>query len=177
MLPTYLHPWGYFQGTWPANAGPMPDQDAVNMARQLLGAFGERSKCPDLAIIMYCRLEGASNAEVRSATGDAWTNKARTLHLGGQLDFLKAKKSDGALRYFIGPLGSQPGPPNAEPFVQRLVEHRGEPFKMNEIPEQIVEIVDRRKAVTIAMETITRPAALVRQGSLRLYATLSRSAI
>jgi hypothetical protein len=151
----------------------MPDQDAVNMARRLLGAFHERSGRPDLAIIMYCRAEGASNAEVRSATGDTWTNKARRLHLDGKSDFMKAKMPGGALRYFVGPLGSHPGPLNAQPFVAGPGDHseplcptrtpnlvdtgdrnsrskgelrHGGPFKMQAIPKQIVEIVERLKA-------------------------------
>jgi hypothetical protein len=158
LLPRHLQPWaGLLRESWPANAGPMPDQDAVNMARRLLGAFHERSKRPDLAIIMYCRAEGASNAEVRSATSDTWTNKARRLHLDGKSDFMKAKMPGGELRYFVGPLGSHPGPPNAEPFVARPGDHserlcrkgelpHGGPFKMHATPKQIVEIVERLKA-------------------------------
>ena len=149
----------------------MPDQDAVSMARSLLGAFHERSRRPDLAIIMYCRAKGASNAEVRSATGDTWTNKARRLHLDGKSDFMKAKMPGGELRYFVGPPGSHPGPLNAQPFVARSGEHseplsrstctskpvdvvdrnkgelhHGGPFEMQATPKQIVEIVERLKA-------------------------------
>jgi hypothetical protein len=122
LLPNYLQPWAGLQwlnNDWPANAGPMPDPNAVNMAHQLLGAFDEPSRRPDLAIIMYCRSEGASNAEVRSATGDTWTNKARKLHLNGRLDFMKARMPDGALRYFVGPQGSRRGPANAVEFAPR----------------------------------------------------------
>jgi hypothetical protein len=111
LLPSQLQPWdGLLKGNWPADAGPIPDQNAVNIACGLLGAFDERSRRPDLAIIMYCRLDGASNVEVRAATEDTWTNKARKLHLEGKLDFMKAKMPDGALRYFVGPPGSRPGP-------------------------------------------------------------------
>jgi hypothetical protein len=88
------------------------------MAHRLLGA-SELSSRPDLAIIMYCRPDGASNTEVRAATGDTWTNKARKLHLEGKLDFMKAKMPDGALRYFIGSPESRPGPANAVEFVPR----------------------------------------------------------
>jgi hypothetical protein len=56
LLPNHLRPWdALLKGSWPADAGPIPDQDAVNMARRLLEAFDERSRRPDLAIIMYCR--------------------------------------------------------------------------------------------------------------------------
>jgi Protein of unknown function DUF262 len=150
----------------------MPDQDTVNMARALLGTFHERSRRPDLAIIMYCRAEGASNAEVRSATGDTWTNKARRLHLDGRSDFMKAKMRGGELRYFVGPAGSHPGPLNAQLFVARPEGHselksrstctskpvdtvyrssterelpHGGPFEMQAIPKQIAEIVERLK--------------------------------
>jgi hypothetical protein len=104
LLPSHLQPWDrLLKGNWPADAGPIPDQNAVNMACRLLGAFDAPSRRPDLAIIMYCRAGGASNVEIRAATGDTWTNKARKLHLEGRLDFMKAKMPDGALRYFIGP--------------------------------------------------------------------------
>src|SRR5262249_29700067 len=120
LLPDQLRPWAeLLENNWPAEAGPIPDQNAVNMARRLLGTFDERSRRPDLGIVMYCRPEGASNVEVRSATGDTWTNKARRLHLDGILDFMKAKMPDGALRYFIGLPGSRPGPPDAVEFVPR----------------------------------------------------------
>ena len=120
MLPGHLQPWeGLLKGNWPADAGPIPDQNAVDKAHKLLGAFDERSRRPDLAIIMYCRPGGASNAETRAATGDTWTNKARKLHLEGKLDFMKAKMPDGALRYFIGAPESRPGPENAVEFVSR----------------------------------------------------------
>jgi hypothetical protein len=152
----------------------MPDQDAVSMTRRLLGGFHERSRRPDLAIVMYCRAEGASNAEVRSATGDTWTNKARRLHLDGKSDFMKAKMPGGELRYFVGPLGSHPGPLNAQPFLARPGDHseplnrstctskpldtvdrsarskgelhHGGPSEMQATPKQIVEIVERLKA-------------------------------
>jgi hypothetical protein len=40
----HLQPWdGLLHGDWPADAGPLPDQNAVDMARRLLGAFDERS--------------------------------------------------------------------------------------------------------------------------------------
>ena len=120
MLPDHLQPWAaLLKNNWPADAGPMPDENAANMARRLLGAFKERPTRPYLAILMYCRPEGASDAEVRSATGDTWTNRARGLHLDGTLDFMKAKMPDGALRYFIGLPGSRPGPANAVEFVPR----------------------------------------------------------
>ena len=72
-----------------------------------------------LAIAMYCRPEGASNAEVLAACRDKKTNRARALHLERKLDFMKAFLKDGTLRYFIGPAGSRPGPADAKPFVSR----------------------------------------------------------
>jgi len=119
---------------WPADAGPIPDQSAVNKAQKLLGAFDERSRRPDLAIIMYCRPEGASNVEVRSATGDTWTQKAKKLHLQRKLDFMKAKMPDGALRYFIGLPDSRPGPPNAVEFVPR---HGAKPTPVDGIRDDL----------------------------------------
>ena len=92
----------------------MPDERAVGMALKWVRP-GEVS---GLAIAMYCRPEGASNTEVLAACHDKKTNRARTLHLERKLDFVKAKV-DGTLRYFIGPVGSRPGPPDAEPFVAR----------------------------------------------------------
>jgi hypothetical protein len=143
LLPSHLQPWAsLLRDTWPANAGPMPDHDAVNTACRLLGAFHERSRRPHLAIIMYCRIEGASNAEVRSATGDTWTNKARKLHLDGKLDFMKAKMPGGELRYFIGPPGSHPGPLNAQPFVTRSGGH-SEPLNRSTCTSKPVDTVDR----------------------------------
>ena len=116
MLPNHLQPWTALLGdNWPMEAGPMPDQNAVNMALRWVKP-GEVS---GLAIAMYCRPEGASNAEVRSATGDTKTNRARALHLEGNLDFMKAKMRDGTLRYFVGLPGSRPGPPDAVEFVPR----------------------------------------------------------
>jgi hypothetical protein len=62
LLPDHLQPWnGLLKGNWPADAGPMPDQNAVDMVRKFLGGFNEESRRPDLAIIMYCRAGGASN--------------------------------------------------------------------------------------------------------------------
>src|SRR5258708_3142830 len=115
MLPGHLQPWAKLLGdTWPASAGTMPDERAVGMALKWVRP-GEVS---GLAIAIYCRPEGASNTEVLAACHDKKTNRARTLHLERKLDFVKAKV-DGTLRYFIGPVGSRPGPPDAEPFVAR----------------------------------------------------------
>jgi len=47
-------------GVWPAEAGAIPDESAVDMALQWVKP-GEVS---GLAIAMYCRPDGASNAEV-----------------------------------------------------------------------------------------------------------------
>ena len=163
MLPDHLQRWnGLLKGNWPADAGPIPDQNAVILAHKVLGT-AELSSCPDLAIIMYSRPAGASNTEVRAATGDTWTNKARKLHLEGKLDFMKAKIPGEALRYFIGLPCSRPGPANADEFVHRSPKREK---NTDEIDDN--DVVQRKR---IAMETITRPAALVRQGSLQLYAT------
>jgi hypothetical protein len=88
------------------------------MAHKLVGAFEERSRRPDLAIIMYCRPDGASNAEVHSATGDVWAQKAKKLHLRSKLDFMKAEMP-GGVRYFVGPPDSRPGPANAVEYAPR----------------------------------------------------------
>ena len=53
-----------------------------------------------------------------AACRDKKTNRARGLHVERKLNFVKAKV-EGTLRYFIGPVGTQPGPANAEPFVAR----------------------------------------------------------
>jgi hypothetical protein len=80
LLPDHLQPWnGLLKGNWPADAGPIPDQNAVIMVRKVLGA-SERSGRPDLAIIMYCRPDGASNTEVRAATGDTWPHLSKPLY-------------------------------------------------------------------------------------------------
>ncbi len=76
-----------------------------------------------LAIVMYCRSEGASNAEVLAACRDKKTNRAKTLHLKRKLDFMKARTVDGTLRYYVGPAGSRPGPVDAEPFVVPSLNH------------------------------------------------------
>ena len=93
----------------------MPDERAVSMALRWVGP-GEVS---GLAIAMYCRPEGASNAEVLAACRDKKTNRARALHLEQRLDFMKASMEDGTLRYFIGAVGTRPGPADAKPFVTR----------------------------------------------------------
>jgi hypothetical protein len=114
-LPGYLRPWSQLlSDNWPAEAGPIPRERDVNMALEWVRP-GEIS---GLAIAMYCRPEGASNAEVLAACRDKKTNRARELHVARKLDFVKAKV-DGTLRYFIGPVGSRPGPAVAEPFVIR----------------------------------------------------------
>jgi hypothetical protein len=112
-LPKYLRPWSQLLGdTWPAEAGPIPSERDVNMALEWV----RPSEISGLAIAMYCRPKGASNAEVLAACRDKKTNRARGLHVERKLDFLKAKV-DRTLRYFIGPVGSRPGPADAEPFV------------------------------------------------------------
>jgi Protein of unknown function DUF262/HNH endonuclease len=114
-LPGYLRPWSRLLGdTWPIEAGPIPSERDVNVALEWV-SLGEVS---GLAIVMYCRPEGASNAEVLAACRDTKTNRARGLHVERKMDFVKAKVH-GTLRYFIGPVGSRPGPANAEPFVAR----------------------------------------------------------
>jgi hypothetical protein len=119
VLPKHLQPWGgLLGGTWPPSAGAMPDERAVSIALRWVRS-GEVS---GLAIAMYCRPEGASNAEVLAACHDKKTNRARALHLERKLDFMKASMPDGTLRYFIGPAGSRPGPADAKPFVSRLDE-------------------------------------------------------
>ena len=98
-----------------------------------------------LAIAMYCRPEGASNAEVLAACRDKKTNRARMLHVERKLDFTKAWTDDGILRYFIGPAGSRPGPAEAEPFVaEGNYDRDGE--TMDEIPKQLIDINDRLRA-------------------------------
>jgi hypothetical protein len=138
-LPAQLRPWaGLLGGTWPPKAGPIPDQQEVDMALRWVKP-GEVS---GLAIAMYCRLGGASNAEVLAACRDKKTNRARALHLARKLDFVKAWMNDGTLRYFIGPAGSRPGPPAAEPFVTEASAPDGGET-MTEIPEQLVSIANR----------------------------------
>lgn len=112
-LPRHLQPWTeLLGGAWPAEAGPTPDESAVDMALQWVKP-GEVS---GLAIAMYCRPDGASNAEVLAACRDKKTNRARTLHLEGKMVFMKAS-IDGTLRYFADPVGTRPGPANAAPFI------------------------------------------------------------
>jgi hypothetical protein len=60
-LPQHLQPWAnLLDDHWPADAGPIPDQRALHAAVNWITP-GERS---GLAIVMYCRPDGASNAEV-----------------------------------------------------------------------------------------------------------------
>jgi hypothetical protein len=125
----------------------MPDERAVGMALGWVSP-GEVS---GLAIAMYCRPEGASNAEVLAACRDKKTNRARALHLGHKLDFMKASMEDGTLRYFIGPVGTRPGPDGAKPFVTRPedrleTDENGARANMSEIPKQIVGIAEKLHA-------------------------------
>jgi hypothetical protein len=116
LLPKHLQPWAArLKNNWPAAAGPMPDQNAVNMALRLGVRPGEVS---GLAIVMYCRAYGATNEEVTVACGQSKTNRAKDMHLQRRLDFMKATRSDGKMVYFVGPPGSRPGGPNAVPFVK-----------------------------------------------------------
>ena len=148
MLPGHLQPWAeLLGGAWPPTAGTMPDERAVGMALRWVKP-GEVS---GLAIAMYCRPAGASNAEVLAACRDKKTNRARALHLERKLDFMKASMEDGTLRYFIGPVGTRPGPVNAKPFVtrpeDRLETHEnGSRANMTEIPKQLIEIAERLRA-------------------------------
>src|SRR5262249_12214456 len=96
---------GRLRDTRPAGSVRITDQAAVNMALEWVRP-GEVS---GLAIAMYCRPEGASNAEVLAACRDEKTNRARALHLKRKLDFMKAWMEDGTLRYFVGP-GREPPP-------------------------------------------------------------------
>ena len=142
-LPRHLQPWAHLLGsTWPANAGPVPDENAVDMALRWVKP-GEVS---GLAIAMYCRPEGASNAEVLAACRDKKTNRARALHVERKLDFMKAWMDDGTLRYFIGPAGSHSGPAEAEPFVTEASSFDGDSVTMDEIPKQLIGIADRLRA-------------------------------
>jgi hypothetical protein len=125
----------------------MPDERALNMALRWVRP-GEVS---GLAIAMYCRAEGASNAEVLAACRDTKTNRARALHQEQKLDFMKASMQDGTLRYFIGPVGTRPGPVDAKPFVARPegrleTDENGARANMNEIPKQIIAIAEKLRA-------------------------------
>src|SRR5260370_18872040 len=123
LLPKHLQPWAArLKDNWPAAAGPMPDQNAVNLALRLGVKPREVS---GLAIVMYCRPYGATNEEVTAACGQSKTNRAKDMHLQRRLDFMKATRSDGKTVYFAGPPGSRPGGPNAVPFV----EHARGPIK------------------------------------------------
>ena len=95
---------------------------------------------------MYCRPEGASNAEVLAACRDKKTNRARALHLERKLDFMKARMYDGTLRYFIGAAGGVPGPVEAEPFVSEATPSHRDGETMSEIPKQLIAIADRLRA-------------------------------
>jgi 5-methylcytosine-specific restriction endonuclease McrBC GTP-binding regulatory subunit McrB len=115
LLPDHLQPWnGLLKGNWPADAGPILDENAVNMARRWI----ELGEVSGLAIVMYCRPDGATNKEVTTVCGQSKTNRARDLHLDGKLDFMKANMPNGT-RYFVGRVGSRPGPPNAVEFTAR----------------------------------------------------------
>jgi len=118
----------------------MPDENAVNMALKWVRP-GEVS---GLAIAMYCRPGGASNAEVLAACHDKKTNRAKTLHLERKIDFMKAWMDDGTLRYFIGPAGSRPGPAEAEPFVTEASASDGDTDTM--IPNQLSGVAEKLRA-------------------------------
>jgi Protein of unknown function DUF262/HNH endonuclease len=99
-----------------------------------------------LAIAMYCRPMGASNAEVLAACRDKKTNRARALHVKRKFDFMKAWMDDGTLRYFIGPIGSRPGPAEAVPFVTEAGNSDEDGETMEEIPKQLIGIAERLRA-------------------------------
>lgn len=122
MLPAHLRLWDeLLKGNWPADAGPIPEQKAVNTAQQLLGTL--KKVAWHLATVMYCRPEGASHDEVRSATGigpgATRTNEVAKRHLAGGLDFMKTPDGVVPKRFFVGPSGTHPGPKNAVEFVPR----------------------------------------------------------
>ena len=114
MLPDHLQPWAeLLKNAWPAEAGRLPDQNAIDMALKLGVKAGEVS---GLAIVMYCRPEGATNKEVSAVCGQSKTNRAADLQEAGTIDFMKSKRPDGSTVYFVGPPGSRPGPRDAVPF-------------------------------------------------------------
>jgi hypothetical protein len=69
---------------------------------------------------------------------------AKAAPIDGKSDFMKAKMPGGELRYFVGPLGSHPGPLNAQPFVARSGDH-SEPLSRSTCTSKPVDTVDRNK--------------------------------
>jgi len=125
LLPGHLQPWdGLLKGNWPADAGPIPDQNAVDMARRWV----EPGEVSGLAITMYCRPGGATNKEVTAVCGQSKTNRAKELQTNGKLDFYNGYRPDGSLAHYVGLRGSRPGPQGAVPFP-------GKPLKDNELPD------------------------------------------
>ena len=114
MLPDYLEPWTQrLNGTWPEQAGPLPDKQSFERAIKLGAGVGHVS---GLAWVMYCRPDGATRKEVEAACGHTQHNRARTWQLAGKTTYTKAKRPDGTTAYFIGPPGSSRGGQSAEPI-------------------------------------------------------------
>jgi hypothetical protein len=114
MLPDYLEPWTQrLNGTWPEQAGPLPDKQSFERAIKLGAGVGHVS---GLAWVMYCRPDGATRKEVEAACGHTQHNRARTWQLAGKITYTKAKRPDGTTAYFIGPPGSSRGGQSAEPI-------------------------------------------------------------
>jgi hypothetical protein len=124
LLPNHLQPWAaLLKDNWPADAGPMPDRSAVAMALRWVKA-GEVS---GLAIVMYCRPDGATNREVAAACGQPKTNRAGGLQKNGELDFYSGYRQDGSLAHYVGPWGTRRGPPDGVPFPGKPLRDRAPP--------------------------------------------------
>jgi len=105
--PKHLKPWErLLPDGWPDNAGSLPDEPTVARAAELGAPLGAKV---GLAWIMYCRPEGATRSEIIAACGGPQFNRARDAQRAGHLDFMIARRPDGARSYFLGPKGSHPG--------------------------------------------------------------------
>jgi hypothetical protein len=72
-----------------------------------------------LAWAMYSRPEGATRDEVIAVCGGPQQNAATDAAREGGLEFTAKRRDDGHLAYFIGPVGSQPGGPDARAVGRR----------------------------------------------------------
>lgn len=132
-LPEYLEPWSEILGnSWPTAAGSVPTKAAVQEALGLGVTPGTKV---GLAWVMFKRPEGATRNEVVAACGGPQQNSATEASKKGQLEFAVKPRGGGDSAYFIGPIGSQPGGPDAIPVG------RQSPTPLNNQHQGLISVV------------------------------------